>query len=128
MCADRQREITSSGCKSLLIGETLILEGTLCVSEGSVGFAVFAVFAYRRLRGFCLQVVVIGLGVYFGKGLLIDEELFLQVELCVTKGSVNLAVFTCIRLRGFYLQVAVNARLFRRGARVCLLARHLSWK
>ena len=76
----------------MLIGETLVLEVTLCVSEGSVGFAVFA---YRRLRGFCLQVVVIGLGFYFGKGLLIEEELFLKVELCVSEGSVSLAVFAC---------------------------------
>ena len=104
MCADRQREIVLSRCKSLLIDVKLFLKVTLCVSEGSVGFTVFA---YLRLRGLCLQEVVIGLGVYFGKGLLIDEELFLNVKLCVSEGSVHFAVFACLRLRGFCLQVVV---------------------
>ena len=104
MCADRQRETVSSRCKSLLIDEELFLKVTLCVSEGSVGFTVFA---YLSLRGFYLQVVVMGLGVYFGMSLLIDEELFLKVTLCVSEGSVGFAVFAYLRLRGFYLQVVV---------------------
>ena len=104
MCADRQREIISSRCKSLLIDVTSFLTATLCFSEGSAGFAVFASLS---IRGLCLQVVVIGLGVYYDRGLLIEEELFLSVKLSLSEGSGRFAVYACLRLRDFCLQVVV---------------------